>query len=31
MTAEEIDLLRNYNPTAMTVGSILSREEVGKI
>jgi hypothetical protein len=31
MTAEEIDLLRNYNPSAMTVGSILSREEVGKI
>ena len=31
MTAEEIDLLRNYNPTAMTVGRILSREEVGKI
>jgi hypothetical protein len=31
MTAEEIELLRNYNPSAMTVGSILSREEVGKI
>lgn len=31
MTSEEIELLRNYNPSAMTVGSILSREEVGKI
>lgn len=31
MTTEEIELLRNYNPSAMTVGSILSREEVGKI
>ena len=31
MTSEEIELLRNYNPSAMTVGSILSQEEVGKI
>ena len=31
MTSEEIELLRNYNPAAMTVGSILSQEEVGKI
>ena len=31
MTAEEIELLRNYNPSAMTVGSILSQEEVGKV
>ena len=31
MTSEEIELLRNYNSSAMTVGSILSREEVGKI
>ena len=31
MTAEEIELLRNYNPAAMTVGSILSQEEVGKV
>ena len=31
MTAEEIDLLRNYNPSAMTVGSILSQEEIGKV
>jgi hypothetical protein len=31
MTAEEIELLRNYTPSAMTVGSILSQEEVGKI
>ena len=31
MTSEEIELLRNYNPSAMTVGSILSQEEVGKV
>jgi hypothetical protein len=31
MTAEEIELLKNYSPSAMTVGSILSQEEVGKI
>ena len=31
MTSEEIELLRNYNPSSMTVGSILSQEEVGKI
>lgn len=31
MTAEEIELLRNYNPSAMTVGSILSQEEIGKV
>ena len=31
MTAEEIELLRNYNPSAMTVASILSQEEVGKV
>ena len=31
MTAEEIELLRNYNPSAMTVGSILSQEGVGKV
>ena len=31
MTVEEIELLRNYNPSAMTVGSILSQEEVGKV
>ena len=31
ITSEEIELLRNYNPSAMTVGSILSQEEVGKI
>jgi predicted RNA-binding protein associated with RNAse of E/G family len=31
MTAEEIELLRNYNPSAMTVGSILSQEKIGKV
>jgi len=31
MTAEEIELLKNYNPTAMTVGSILSQEGIGNI
>jgi len=31
MTAEEINLLRNYNSAAMSVGSILSQEIIGKV